>query len=112
MAAQVNQGTVTHLDHQDMAESHQQIGKNFHLVNLIEPVNLSMNCYSAVPQPLSKRSKDRKKKLKSTIQTNSSTNVEDRTSVAQETKTVDSTAVNGAGMLKYLQLFLRMFTFS
>jgi hypothetical protein len=73
---------------------------------------LELNIFRVVPQPLSKRSKDRKKKkLKSIIQASTSTIAADgQTDAAPET-IPDQNIEDVAGMLDEFQCFLRTFTF-
>jgi hypothetical protein len=78
----------------------------------MEVLRLELNIFRAVPQPLSKRSKDRKKKkLKSIIQASTSTIAADgQTDAAPET-IPDENIEDVAGMLDEFQCFLRTFTF-
>jgi hypothetical protein len=73
---------------------------------------MEFNIFRAVPQPLSKRSKDRKKKkLKSIIQASTSTIAAEGQNDAAPEKIPDQNIEKVAGMLDEFQCFLRTFTF-
>lgn len=94
-----------------MEENHQLTSKISLIQTLYFEFIFNLPTSSAVPQSLSKRSKDRKKKkLKSTIQASTSTIADDRTPPAPETK-IDEKHEKTAGMLNIDQCFLRIFTF-
>lgn len=113
MEAQVNQDNQISQDQVqvDMEANHQQTSELFEH-EIFKQTKLSFTSFfSAIPQPLSKRSKDRKKKkLKSTIQASTSTIADDQTPAAPETKIAEQIE-NTAGMLRIAQCFLRIFTF-
>lgn len=66
---------------------------------------------NAIPQPLSKRTKDRKKKkLKSTIQTGTSTIADDTQKPDIKEIKSDETSEKVTGRVQAFKLFLRIFT--